>query len=302
MKINLVVFNHISPDTNDTRGVHDHILVLQKFFKEIEISLTVSNILNPHALNIVIENFNESSVKVIDNFCKKYEKKVCVIMTEHLSLEGNDLKYGTYKITDREYIGNVDQRIFSLFALSENTMAYFTLGELPFLSDIKKILFTDEVYRINYPKIKPCNDVDFTKAEFDLGFTGAIIPYREKIINKLKEEHKVFTSGIVSSEEERLKNTRKSKAIISIPQNEEWKWISPMRFMYNLEVGMPSIHYGEGDDTEFYKKILSWVTVDEVLKNPKEVYDKQIKAYNDLDLHSNKFLNFLNIWNMMETD
>lgn len=302
MKINLVVFNHISPNTNDTRGVHDHILILQKFFKELEISLTVSNILNPHTLNIVIENFNESSVKVIDDFCNKYEKKVCVIMTEHLSLEENYLKYGTYKITDREYIGNVDQRIFSLFTLSENTMAYFTLGELPFLSDIKKILFTDEVYRINYPKIKPCNDVDFTKAEFDLGFTGAIIPYREKIINKLKEEHKVFTSGIVSSEEERLKNTRKSKAIISIPQNEKWTWISPMRFMYNLEVGMPSIHYGEGDGTEFYKKILSWVTIDEVLKNPKEVYDKQIKAYNDLDLHSNKFLNFLNIWNMMETD
>jgi len=302
MKVNLAVFNHISPDTNDTKGVYDHILILQKVFREFKIDLTVSYTLDPSAINIVIENFNESSVQAIESFCTKYEKKVCVIMTEHLSLEGNNLKYGTYKITDREYIGNVDQRIFSLFSLSESTMAYFTLGELPFLSDIKKMLFTDEVYRINYPKIKPCHDTDFTKSEFDLGFTGAIIPYREKIINKLKEDYKVFTSGIVSSEEERLNNTRKSKAIISIPQNEEWQWISPMRFMYNLEVGMPSIHYGEGDGTEFYKKILSWVTIDEVLKNPKEVYDKQIKAYNDLDLHSNKFLNFLNIWNMMETD
>jgi len=302
MKVNLAIFNHISPESNDTRGIYDHILVLKNIFKEFKINLTVSYTLDPSVLNIVIENFNESSVKVIDDFCNKYEKKVCVIMTEHLSIKDNELRYGTYKITQREYIGNVDQRIFSLFALAESTMAYFTLGELPFLNDIEDMLYTNQVYRINYPKIKPCNDVDFSKAEFDLGFTGAIIPYREKIINKLKEEYEVFTSGIVSSEEERLKNTRKSKAIISIPQNEEWHWISPMRFMYNLEVGMPSIHYGEGDSTEFYKKILSWVTIDEVLKNPKEVYGKQIKAYNDLDLHSNKFLNFLNIWNMMETD
>jgi len=302
MKINLTVFNNISPFTNDVRGIYDHILAIKRTLEQLNIELTITNTLNVNALNIIIENFTESNVQAINNFCKLHEKKVCVVMTEHLSIKDNELKYGTYKITDREYIGNIDERIFSLFALSENVMAYFTLGELPFLNDIESMLYTNQVYRINYPKIEPCYDMDFSKVEYDLGFTGASIPYREQIINKLKENYRVFTSSIVSNKEERLNNTRCSKAIISIPQNEQWIWISPMRFMYNLEVGMPSIHYGEGDDTEFYKKILSWVTIDEVLQNPKKVYDKQIKAYNDLDLHSNKFLNFLHIWNMMETE
>jgi hypothetical protein len=223
-------------------------------------------------------------------------------MTEHLNLKDNELKYGIYNLTHREYIGNIDQRVFSLFALSEYIMGYFTLGELPFLDDIEKILFTNQVYRVNYPKIKPCNEVEFGKLKFDLGFTGVITPYREEVINTLKSKYKIFFAPIVFDEKKRLENVRKSKCVINIPQNKEWVWVSPMRIIYNLQVGIPSFHYGKGDNTEFYKKILSWVDLDELLKNPKKVYDKQIKAYNELDLNHNKFLNFLKIWYMVEFD
>ncbi|MDF1884390.1 hypothetical protein JHD49_10595 [Sulfurimonas sp. SAG-AH-194-C21] len=221
-------------------------------------------------------------------------------MTEHLSLKDNELYYGTFSLTDRDYISNIDQRIFSLLSLSENIMAYFTLGELPLLNDLQAILLTNEVYRINYPKIKPCYNVDYTKATYDIGFTGNIISYREEVIRTLREKYKVFVSKIVFSEEERLKNTRKSRAIISIPQNESWEWISPMRFMYNLEVGMPSIHLGKGDNTTFYNKVLSWVSIEDTIENPKKVYDRQIKAYNDLNLYSSRFTSFLNVWNITE--
>ena len=302
MKINLVTFNHIVPGAKDIRNIDDQIKIIIKVFSELQIDLKITNMLDPNTLNILIEGFDESHVNVINKFCIKYNKKICVIMTEHLSLKNDELYYGTFSLTNRDYIKNIDQRVFSLLSLSENIMSYFTLGELPLLSDIQKILFTNEVYRINYPKIKPCYDVDFTQASYDIGFTGNIIPYREQVIQELQKKYKVFKSKIVSSNDERLINTRKSKAIISIPQSEEWEWISPMRFMYNLEIGMPSVHLGKGDNTEFYNKILSWVSIDEAIQNPKIVYEKQIKVYNNLDLHSDRFKSFLDIWNILEND
>ena len=300
MKINLSIFNHVSPATNDCRGIRDQIDFLEAVFDALNIQFSVSYTLCPDSLNLLIENFNDSTVPAVIEFCERYGKRVCLVMTEHLNNANGMPHFGPYALTDREYIGNIDKRIFSLGILSEYVTAYFTLGELPFLDDIGEILHNSQVYRISYPHITPSDDRDVPEAEYDLGFFGVLTPYREEILEKLGEKHKVYHAGIVSSEEERLENILKCGALLNIPQNRIWKYTSPMRVIYNLRNGLPTLHLGKDDNTRFYKDVLSWVNIDKMLESPRETYLKQLEAYNSISMDSNNLVNFLNIWETLE--
>ena len=300
VKINLAVFNHISTSTNDTRGIFDHISVIEKFCEKYSIEFSVSYVLDPKALNFLIEGFDETSSQVILDFCQKHKKMVCVVMTEHLTIDTRgELRFGTYALNDREYIPNIDKRVYSLYSMVEYIMGFVTLGELPKLENLDKIFNKSQVYRMHFPDVIPIKQRDFVP-KYDLSFTGYITSYREEVLTKLKKNYKVIYHNITGNNKERKRNVQLGSVSLNIPQNSHWIWISPMRVIFCLEIGVPCVHIGEGDDTLFYRDVLSWATIDQVLSDPDTAYLRQVEAFNNLKYDVNHIMQFLNKWALME--
>lgn len=299
MHINLCVFNNISPATNDVKGIADHIIVLRNLLENLGIDYRVSELLDPNGLNILIENFFDSGVRYIHEFCRRYNKMICVVMTEHFRLSEGELYFGNYKASDTEYIGNIGNRIYSILALSESVLAFMTLGELPKLESNTDIFFKNNIYRVGYPRIENTYEHSDSKL-FDLSFTGYKTKYRDKVISDLSKAYKVAYYDIVSDENERKRNVSTAKVCLNIPQNDEWHWISPMRIIYSLSLGVPCVHMGEGDDTQFYNDVLSWTSIDEALSDPFGTLQRQISACNNLSLENEKIRSLFEVWNLME--
>ncbi len=301
MFINICIFNHLSPVNGDYRGVYDQINYLKYFFDTYGVSYRISNLLDPDALNLMIENFNQESVIQISNFCERYDKKIVVVMTEHLNIgDNNTLRYGIYTTSDTEYIGNIDQRIYSLTMLSEYILSFTTIGELPLLKDIGRIYGVSQKYRLNYPKVRLKNILSNRSAAYDLSFTGYMTRYRHKVEKKLSKKYSVNFSEIVGSDEERRLNLLSAKAVVNVPQNPKWVWVSPMRVINSLKMGLPCVHYGGGDETVFFNQVLSWVTIETAISEPEQVWKKQVEACNDIALDDGKFFSFLRVWSRIE--
>lgn len=301
MKINISLFNHISSLTNDSRSVADQVNFLREFLETRGFPYTVSYLLDPLALNILIENFNVDSSTAIRRFCKRFNKMIVVVMTEHLQRGESGLMYGSYQGNEPGYISNIEERIYSLMGISEYIVGYVTLGELPVLSDFEKIMSVHNIYRIPYPMVKPTSrDQKGFQSHVDLSFTGFLTKYRYKVLKSLGKRYVVRYFDIVGDESQRERNLLSGKVSLNIPQRVDWVWVSPMRVLYCLGKGVPCVHIGTGDGTIFYKDVLSWVTVENALDSPDDVLKEQISACNNIVLNCNKFVSLLSVWEMME--
>ena len=114
-----------------------------------------------------------------------------------------------------------------------------------------------------------------------------------------RKKYKFKRHDIVKDDIEREKNARTAKIAVNIPQEKDWPWVSPMRVIYYLSIGIPCVHIGKDDNTLFYKEVLSWVDIDQAIESPDLVVKKQIKAYNKLVI-DNTLNPFLNVWASLE--
>jgi len=301
MKINICVFNNIHPVHNTHSGVTDQVEQLSFFFEQNSIEYKISYLLDPNAINIVIENFTENSIEVIQSFCNKWNKKILIVMTEHISLDNGIVKFGPYSLSNTDYIGNMSQRFYSLSLLFEHTIGFSTIGELPFLYDLKKMFFVEKVYRFDYPVInhKMVSTPSTTK-KYDMSFSGFLTNYRSKIISELKSRYKFKYHDITRSDRQRKDNAMSARVAVNIPQEEDWPWVSPMRVIYYLSIGIPCVHIGKGDKTLFYDKVLSWVDVDQAIKSPDLVHKKQLDAYKNLSIDDGSLKSLLEVWSSLE--
>jgi len=301
MKINICLFNNINPINNDFSGVNDQVEILSNFFEHNSINYKISMTLDPSSLNLLIENFTEEYIESIKLFCNKWNKKILILMTEHIALENGRVKFGSYNLTNPAYIGNAVQRFYSLSLLSEYTLAYTTIGELPFLRQLKELFNSSKVYRFDYPLInKKIVNLPNIKKKYDLSFSGYMTNYRSKIISELRKKYKFKSHDVTGDDRQRDLNALSTKVAVNIPQEEDWLWVSPMRVSYYLSMGIPCVHIGKGDKTKFYEKILSWVDIDQALKSPNLVHKKQLDAYNDLRGDDKSLKSLFKIWNSLE--
>ena len=301
MKINICLFNNIHPVHNNYSGVVDQVECIVSHLNSNSINYQISYLLDPYALNLVLENLNEEYVKTIQSFCNKWDKKVLVVMTEHLSLVDGLIKFGSYDINNTDYIGNISQRFYSLSMIYEYVVGFAAIGELPFLNDLKKIFYVEKVYRFNYPAVINKKTGSYTcKPKYDISFSGFVTEYRSKVFNEIGKKYKFKRYDIVKDDIEREKNARTAKIAVNIPQEGDWPWVSPMRVVYYLSIGIPCVHIGKGDNTLFYDKVLSWVDIDQAIKSPDLVYKKQVDAYMNLSIDGGSLKSLFGVWSMLE--
>ena len=309
MKINICAFNNIHPIHNNYSGILDQVECLSSYLESQSFDYQISYTLDPSALNLVIENFNEESALTIESFCNKWNKKILVIMTEHISLDlsmgdadrKGAIKFGSYDINNTDYIGNLSQRFYSLSMIYEHVVGFATIGELPFLNDLKKIFYVEKVYRFNYPAVINKKTGNYTcKPKYDISFSGFVTEYRSKVFIELGKKYKFKRYDIVEDGIKREENARTAKIAVNIPQEGDWPWVSPMRVVYYLSIGIPCVHIGKGDNTLFYDKVLSWVDIDQAIKSPDLVYKKQVDAYMNLSIDGGSLKSLFGVWNILE--
>jgi hypothetical protein len=171
---------------------------------------------------------------------------------------------------------------------------------------MQKALFLDRDGVINFDKgyVYKIDDFEFIHGIFkvcrhymSLGF---VTEYRSKVFNEIGKKYKFKRYDIVKDDIEREKNARTAKIAVNIPQEGDWPWVSPMRVVYYLSIGIPCVHIGKGDNTLFYDKVLSWVDIDQAIKSPDLVYKKQVDAYMNLSIDGGSLKSLFGVWSILE--
>ena len=97
-----------------TLSISDILIFLTQSFQKKNIPYTVSDELDPINHNIVIENINEDMANKIISFCKKYDTKISLYVSEYVqvSIIKGDL-IPLYK--DDYYTENITERFKNIF-------------------------------------------------------------------------------------------------------------------------------------------------------------------------------------------
>lgn len=288
-KVHLCLFNihHID-------YVVDQVEFILAVFKQNNYQITVGNDFKDDALNFLIECFDESSdkdVKKIISYCEKNNKKVAVIMTEHIDYF--DKKIYAYsvpldEIDNSHYNPCIKQRILSLLTISPYIKHIFTLGEYPKLNNFKDMIGKTPI-AIPYPKIEEVESQE--DSEYDFIFSGKDTSYRSQVMEEIKEMSLSLSNN---SYQKILKRRKRNKLIseakinLNIPQDEKWLYPSTLRIILALSLGKMTISIGGGDKKcegeDFYAKVdLSNLSeLESYLKNPDLYYKKFLKRYNEI--------------------
>ena len=289
-KIHLNLFN-----IHNINYVVDQVEFILSIFKQNGYQLSVGNEFKDDALNILIECFDEcykknSDVAKIINYCKKNNKKVAVIMTEHIDYI--DKKIHAYcvpldNIDKTHYNPVIKKRILSFLAISPFIKHIFTLGEYPKLKNFREMTGKTPMV-IPYPKI---NEVLHNgDLEYDFVFSGKDTKYRSKIIDEItKKSFSVKNNAYQKILIRRKRNQLISKAKINlnIPQDENWKYPSMLRIILALSLGKITISVEDGvaDANEnFYAKVSpdNISELESYLKQHDAYYKKYLEAYNEV--------------------
>lgn len=273
--INLCVFNHLR------LGILDQIWFAEELFIRNGYELICTSTLRPDCLNLLIEGFVEQDAELLERFCRKFNKQVGVIMSEHIELKETRFSFGAAPLDNTDYISNMSQRLFSLLSLDDCIFGFFTMGELPELRTWHKIIPNRRVYRLPYPSIRKHIQIPLQQ-DFDLVFTGRSTTFRRKILKGIARKYRLLQSDLGETEEERARLYARAKVALNIPQHKNWPWISPMRVLFGLRVGIPTVHLGQHDSTMFTKAVLDPIEVDRALSDHKVFFQRQIGAYENL--------------------
>lgn len=238
--------------------IQDQVWFLEKVLREHNFVVTVSEQLSVDDLNLVIENFEPTASRHILNFCQTHNKKIGVVLTEHIDfIDDKVLFNGKPESVYDEYQKNRAVRLIGLLALSEVTYGYLTLGDYPKLVGFNNIVDNAQIFRLPYPHIKREFGFEISKSpQYDFLFTGTVTSYRESIIDALRSISNCSTAKFGNTETDRKDLLGTARFSLNIPQRPDWLWTSPMRVLFGFRSGRVTVHIGEKDDCKLKDFIL----------------------------------------------
>ncbi len=250
--IHLWVYNH------QFHGIGDQVSFAISAFRQHGYPVSVGRYPRPNSLNVVIEGFlSEGSRDVLLHFCRSSQKRVAVIMTEHIDFEHEQIFFhGAPLGSKNDYMHptSIVVRMKHLMECLPYVRCFFVLGDLPKLKNMSSVLPDLEVRTIPFPTLNcdPCQ-VHGRSAEtvHDVVFTGAVTEYRAKLLTLLNEEGlSVGCPRKFISRNRRNAINQLGKVIINIPQREGWQWLSLMRVVAGLQTGRATISLGTHDTSQ----------------------------------------------------
>ncbi|QSH40341.1 hypothetical protein P0136_00170 [Lentisphaerota bacterium ZTH] len=248
-KIHIWIFNH------PFAGIGDQLDFFIMAMKQRGYHVTLGKQPRVNSLNVLIENFAQESFETVRDFCEKNNKKVAVIMTEHLDLISNTMRiHGEPLFNLNDYMHPHTQiaRIRFLFDLAPYIECLLTLGDLPKLQNINQMLPGIAMRRIFFPAINP-PEGSLTEDQFngDLLFTGFKTHFREEVIDSITAAGmKMYSPEKMVSRHVRNKLNSRVKIILNLPQRKSWEWLSLMRIFAGLYCGRATVSLGTNDNSE----------------------------------------------------
>lgn len=249
--IHLWIYNH------PFSGISDQVIFFVTALQQKGYAVSVGRQPRNSSLNVVIEGFSlRSNRDVLMEFCQSTQKRVAVIMTEHVDIEnGQMLFHGAPLGSANDYMhpATILARIKHLFECLPHVRCFFVLGDLPELRNMSTMLPGLDVRAIPFPALDSgsceaggasCDTVH------DLVFTGAITEYRVKLLSLLESEGlSVACPQRFISRNRRNAMNRTGRVILNIPQRQGWPWLSLMRIIAGLQTGRATISLGTSDNS-----------------------------------------------------
>ncbi|MDQ3185877.1 MAG: hypothetical protein M3Q16_05330 [Pseudomonadota bacterium] len=286
LPIRLWIFNHA------IRGITEQIEFFYLALKSQGREVSISNHPEPSALNVVIENFNKNSAGIVETFCRKYHKRVGMILTEHLDFnQGEIFFHGARLGVDSDYMhpATKRERLLNLILLREHTKCFFRLGDLPMLHGVERMLPGMPVITIPFPKLKLTDRSPRSVSGppiYDFVFTGHLTNYRRQILGKLEKQYNVWVANTMSSRRRRDALNTMGRFVLNIPQNENWPWISSMRVLAALRCGRVTVTTNTDRNgaippicLQFDKKELFDTAVADALADYEHIFEEKFSAY-----------------------
>jgi hypothetical protein len=207
------------------------------------------------ALNVVIENFSETTSEILCEFCRSTGKHVGVIMTEHLDFIGNQIYiHGDPLWRDNDYMHPATQfaRIKNLMDCTSHIRSFIILGDLPELKNVDLIFSGIGVRSIPFPRLEQqLRRADKSDGDLsDLAFTGFMTTYRYEVLKSIKKKLVVACPEKFVSRKVRDALNRASKIVLNIPQRPGWRWLSLMRIIAALRCERATVSLGTSDDSK----------------------------------------------------
>ncbi|NWB87267.1 hypothetical protein [Pseudomonas gingeri] len=247
--VHLWVYNH------SYFGISDQIDFLVLALQQQGYPVSIGKRPSEECLNIVIENFSEPSRDTLVDFCTRHNKRVAVIMTEHLDFVNDKIFiHGDPLWNNNDYMHPSVQvaRIQHLFECLPYICSFLILGDLPALVNMDKMLPGVPVRTISFPRLALVEPLSETEVfESDLLFTGVITDYRAKLLDRLQEQgFSVASPRRFVSHEQRDALNRSTRLVLNLPQRLEWRWLSLMRIIAALRVGRVTVSLGTADTSQ----------------------------------------------------
>jgi len=249
VNLHLWIYNH------HFHGISDQADFFVSAFRQQGYLTTVGRTPKKSALNVVIENFSDDTRDVLIKFCKNTNKRVAVIMTEHLDfIDEEILIHGETLNNSNDYMDSLVQagRIRSLMECAPYVRCMFVLGDLPELTNMSSMLPGIDVRSIPFPRLDFVDNAGGRAAtpKEDLVFAGFMTKYRSEVFEKLQKfGFSVNCPNKFVSRRRRDKLVGRSKVVLNIPQRSDWRWLSLMRIIAALRCGRATVSLGTKDNS-----------------------------------------------------
>jgi hypothetical protein len=276
---------------NSIRGISDQVEFLWMNFSRHGYRVVTSNRPSPNALNVLIENLDERTYSVVADFADRYRKKIAVVMTEHVDFIGERIYFhGMPLSSPSEYIHALTRRERLLrLMVGRNFIRWFIrLGDLPVMRGFDEMFPGIQILTMPFPGFRGIDRKlsHSPRKLFDLAFSGAMTSHRRQVLQSLKEKFNINEIDQAVSRRRRDGANASAKAVLNIPQDTKWAWVSNMRIMAAWRCGKPVINIGlgmEGKLGEFCLNVApnsaGMDLIAEALKAPDALYRKQKEAF-----------------------
>ena len=245
MMVNICILN------NPFVGVSDQLEYLRCYFNENKIKFKVTRRLDPGCINIVFENFNRSTRDYLLQFYKTYNKRIIILMTEHIDFIDSQILFHGKHWLNSNYMSVETQlkRLQNLLELTSCVSFFVTLGDLPFLKGLENMIPEISILRVPFPSSKMFKSFNscHLNYEYDFLFNGYVTDFRKEIIGLIGKHFTISELSNIYTSRQRAERLRKAKVILDIPQAADWMWVSPMRIMNALKNGKLCVHIGKVD-------------------------------------------------------
>lgn len=277
-------------------GISDQLEFFFLIMRQHGYPVSISRKPRKDALNVVIENFSETTSGTLIDFCKQSGKRVALIMTEHLDLkDGRLLIHGENLWSANDYMHPATQvaRIKNLMDCVPYLRSIFVLGDLPELEGAENMFPGLPVRMLPFPKLLEV-DVAAQTPKYEFTFSGALTAFREYVLKRVAERYSVEVPAQFLSRKGRDRLNASARVVLNIPQRPNWRWLSLMRIIAALRCGRATVSIGTSDTSCIGRCCLQlkeqeWESrIGEILTNWTDTYKT---AYQQYEVMRNDFSN-----------